>query len=222
MKMTIEKFWEKVSDEEALKAKIKAEISELMAREMKLSEEMETAANAGDAQLYHRLRMEKEEVSSTIFVKRRFSDKMASSVTEADARAAWENYAAGYNAKLKKALAEYREQREKLFSLYSGLVDLQAEACDVRESLGKVVGAAFDSFKMDTIPTVSGVDEKGQLRLGGFPGVDPDACFYLAIHARNTGKHLVPLAGNEDPELAKVRSVLLSHRVHTPYFNMPG
>ena len=89
MKMTVDIFDERVKKDKEKLANLEAEISALMAQEAELDADMTAAANCGDEALFKAKKAEKEGVSDSIFVKRSFKDRLTSSVTAEDARAAW-------------------------------------------------------------------------------------------------------------------------------------
>lgn len=210
MKMTVEHFEELVKKDREQRERLNADISALMEREASLDGEMIAAANSGDETLFKSLKAEKQNVTDSIFVKRSFRDRLTMSVTVDDARAAWADFVKGYDKRMSAALAEFAAEKERFLQMYSDLVDLQKNACAVRERLSEATGAPVSSFSMVTIPVQKGANTKGALKLGNVTIIDPDAVYYLSNHVQKTGVQLVYLDGSTpiDPEYARLKTVV--------------
>lgn len=207
--MTVEKFDEMIRKDKEAREAVGAEIKALLRRDSELDAEIAAAAEAGDVELYKVKKAEKDDVAIALHVKRARADKLSKPATKEDAFAAWDNYVGGHNKKLKKAVAEFEAEREKFNAMYAALVDLQNDACVVRERLAAAVDVDPDSFKMDTIPCATGVSALGLLNLGGISSKDPDANYYLACYSRKTGHDFVSLYdGRQEPEAFKVARVV--------------
>ena len=221
MKMTVDIFDERVKKDKEQLANLEAEISALMAQEAELDADMTAAANCGDEALFKAKKAEKEGVSDSIFVKRSFKDRLTSSVTAEDARAAWADFVKTYDKRMTAALADFAAEKEKFLKMYSDLVDAQKGACAVRERLGSAVGLPVSSFAMVTIPVQTGANVKGALKLGGVNEVDPDVCYFLSNYIQKTGACLVSFDGTTpiDPELARLRTVVVNRKSKEPFIS---
>ena len=208
--MTIEKLEKLVSESKQKKAALAAEVENLLRQESALDAEARAAADVGDVEGYLSKKEEKDKVSATLFVKRNFLDKMTNAVTKDDSRSAWENYVADYNKRMKAAYSDFKAEKAKLCEMYSGMVDLQREALEVRERLADLVGDKIDSYRMEFIP-VKDASSRASLRLGGVNFCDPDAAFYLSNYVEKTGARLFVVNGERDPEEHRITSVVIVH-----------
>ena len=210
MKMTIDEFNKKVAADKKRRENLDAEIKELLQRIADLEADAGAAAAAGDTVTYKAKLQERADAETDLFVKRTCSDNMKNSVTQDDALAAWNNYVPGYNSSLKKAIAAFEEKKAALLKAYSDMVDIQRAALAIREDLSAAVGASAESFKMDCLPVMSAYHLPGALRLVGFNCPDPDACYYLACHAKENNLNYV-VVHDPDPELGRVWNTLVGH-----------
>lgn len=214
MKMTIESFEAKQKQFEAKRKEISDSIADLSKQEAALAEECKAAVEAGDVDTYIKKNREKEDVSSALFVKRSFLDKMGKAVTEADAKEAWANYVEGYNKDIQKALADYEKTRSDLLRKYKDLVEKQAAALKVRDHLNESVGLANPdrSFPMMFIPCLM-ANDPGSLSKGRMNAHDPDLLYYIACKERAAGSNLL-LAPDipETKDTNKVFDVVARHR----------
>lgn len=193
--MTLEQLKERIRENEEKREKLKTEISNLLKREAELNSAAIAAAESGSVEDYVAKMAEKKKVTDSIFVKRSCMDKITTSPDEADIESAWKSYTATYNKQLAKSQAAFNAEKEKLCKLYSDMVELQSEACAVREYLGDLLGLNNDHiqrrFEMDYIPARNGISEIGLLKLGGSFLVDPDANYFLANYSIKTGKNFL-------------------------------
>lgn len=210
MGMTIEKINELIEQNKKKKEELTAEVDALLAQEAALDAEAHTAADSGNVDLYLAKMEEKNKVSAALFVKRNYLDKQTLAVTKEDSRAAWENYASGYNKRLQKALADFKTEKAKLCGMYSAMVDLQREALAVREHLSETVGESKENYQMEFIP-VRNAQTKGNLRLAGVNCCDPDANYFLSAYAERNDVSLVPYH-DRDPEEERITTVVVMHR----------
>ena len=219
MKMTVERFDELVKQDKEQRERLADEIAALMAKEAELETEMNAAANCGDEALYKAKKAEKESVSDSIFVKRSFKDRLTASVDADAARDAWADFVKAYDKKMEKAIQDFAAEKEKFIQMYSAMIDLQKDACAVRERLSGAVGAPVSSFRMVTIPVQSGTSIKGALKLGNVDIHDPDAVYYLSCYAQKTGAQLVFFDGTTpiDPEYGRVKTVVVNHKSRDDY-----
>lgn len=214
MKMTVDAFYEKIAADKERRESLESEIKVLLQRVADLEADAGAAAAAGDTVAYKAKLQEKADAETDLFVKRTCVDNLKNSATKEDALAAWGNYAPGYNAALKKALAAYAEKKAELLKAYSDLVDLQRAALAIREDLSAAVGASAESFKMDCVPAMSRYDLPGALKLSGFNCPDPDACYYLACRAAENNVNYAASLMNSapDPEHVKVWNTVVNHK----------
>ncbi len=212
--MTVEKFDELVKKDNELRERLSAEISALMEEEARLDTEMIAAAEVGNESLFKSLKAKKTDAEDSIFVKRAFLDKLKAPVDEAAARDAWADFVKAHDKRMTKAIEAFAAEKEKFLQMYSDMIDIQKNACAVRERLGSAVGLPASSFGMVTIPVQEGVNVKGALKLGGVNIIDPDACYYLSSYAQKTGAQLVHIMGTGtiDPECARVMTVVCNRK----------
>lgn len=212
--MTVDEFYKKVSADKERRGGLEAQIKTLLQQVSDLESAAGAAAAAGDTAAYKARLQEKADAETDLFVKRTCLDNFKPSVTPDDAKTAWGNYAAGYNAALKKALAAFEEKKAALLKAYSDMVDSQRAALAIREDLSAAVGASAESFKMDCIPAMSRYDLPGALKLSGFNCPDPDACYYLACRAAENNVNYAASVINSapDPEHVKVWNTVVNHK----------
>ena len=214
--MTYEKFKDLVKADADKREQARREIADLMKSEAALDQEMRAAAETGDVDLYLAKSKEKEQLASILYVKRTFLDNAKLPVTEDDAKKVWEAYSSKYNKELRKALEDYAAIREKLLAMYSGLVQKQADACAMRENICNVIGVKnpdVAGFKMEYVPTRSGVDALGGISKNGVASIDPDLIYFVANMEIKAGKWLTPNATT--PEAAEANTalkVIVQHR----------
>lgn len=209
--MTLERFDELIMKDAERREKLNAEINALLQKKDALEAAALADADAGDAVAYKAHIREKADIEADLFVKKTCLEKLRGTAKKEDAVSAWDNYSAGYNKRMKKSLAEFKAEKEKLCAMYSKLVSMQSEAFAVRERLGDAVGADVQSFDMETIPCLRGIDEPGVLKLGGVGVHDPDAAYYLSNYCRNRGISLVAVLGKPDNELERITNVIVNH-----------
>lgn len=208
--MTLKQFDELVQREKIQRESLDKELAALQERVATIDAEMNAAADAGEVETYRSLMKEKEDVEIALIVKRRQKNNYRPSVNEAVAQAAWSDYVSGHNRKLKKSLAEFEAEKAKLLSMYSELINMQSDACSVRERIGSAVGLPDEAFPMEYIPLLAGANEFGALRLSSFACADPDACYYLACYAaKNKVNYALP---RPNPEMARVYNVVISKK----------
>jgi hypothetical protein len=210
MKMTMEKYFELVKEDEAKREALQEEIDELFAKADSLKAAMAVAGSEGDGEKYVELKAEWIKVNGILNVKREYLKNLPRSTTENDALEAWCGYAEKHNSKLHKALAEFESERAKLCKMYSSLVDIQNEALLMRERMAETSSTEKEKFTIDYIPVHGGID-KGLLRLGGFNCMDADACYYLANYCRENDKYITTSTGELDPEAQRISSVVVVH-----------
>ena len=218
--MTYSKFLEMLKRDAEEKNQLQADISALQKEQTALEEKMNAAADAGDTDRYLSLSVEHDTVAKKIYVKRSYQNKREPLVDEAVAKEAWNDYVSGYNKKLKSSVAAFEAEKKKLCDMYSAMVELQKDACKVRESLGEAVGVPATIFEMNTIPFIksSPIDPKDYaVQLQGLPGVtDPDACYYISNYVKaNGGKIAVYSAADyasRSLEAEKVVSVVTEQK----------
>ena len=218
--MTVEKFDELVKNDKELRERLSAEISALMEEEARLDAEMIAAAEVGNEALFKSLKAKKTDAEDSIFVKRAFLDKLKAPVDEAAARDAWSDFVKAHDKRMTKAIEAFAAEKEKFLQMYSDMIDLQKDACAVRERLGSAVGLPASSFGMVTIPVQSGANIKGALKLGNVDIHDPDAVYFLSCYAQKTGAQLVFFDGSTpiDPEYARVKTVVANRKAKDSFF----
>ncbi len=210
--MNLVKYFNLIADSKKKRDSLQQEINELIKKEQELTAAADEAAATGNVDKYLEIKAEKDKVSSIIYVKRSFMDKMPKATTEKDAFDAWGDYSADYNTKLRKGLAAFEEEKAKLCKMYSDLVTLQQDALSKREEIATDSGIDKESFKMEFIPAAwPGVAEKGLLRLAGFNSMDPDACYYLANYCKKNDKTLIYPGQDCDPEVKRITDVVVNH-----------
>ena len=209
MKMTFDKILEIIERDRATRDKLNAEIQELILKESAFDAEMKAAAEAGNVDLFIEKSNEKAKVTSAIFVKRSYFDKLSSSVSTEMAKDAWTNYTADYDKRLVRAVSAFEAEKEKLFKMYSDMIDMQQEACAVREQLANAVSLNSDAFMLKTVPVQRGANVKGALRIGGTSILDPDFCYYLSHYIIKSGNNLI--LNPDDPVLRKAHAVLIKN-----------
>lgn len=207
--MNLAKYFTMIADSKKKRDSLQQEINELIKKEQELTAAADEAAATGNVDKYIEIKAEKDKVSSIIFVKRSFMDKMPKATTEKDAFDAWGDYSADYNAKLRRSLAAFEDEKAKLCRMYSDMVSMQQDALSKREEVAADSGIDKEAFKMEFIPVRSGVEIKGSLRLGGFNCMDADACYYLANYCRKADKSIVPVTGR-DPEELRITNVVVN------------
>ena len=129
-----------------------------------------------------------------------------------EAKEAWADYSGDYNKRMKKAVSDFKAEKEKFLKMYSDMVDMQREALATRRRIARIAEADENSFSMEFIPCRSGINTAGLLRLGGFACMDADAAYYLAHHCEKNNKNLVGGGyPDRDREEARISCVVVSH-----------
>lgn len=210
--MNLTKYFNLIADSKKKRDSLQQEINDLIKRESELAAAADDAAASGDVEKYMEIKAEKDKVSSIIYVKRSYMDKMPKATTEKDAFDAWGDYVSDYNAKLRKGLAAFEDEKAKLCQMYSNLVALQQDALSKRDEIAADSGVDKESFKMDFIPVSSGnvIGEYGLLRLIGFNSCDADACYYLANYCKKNNKPLVGMSTGSDSEELRITNVVVN------------
>lgn len=209
--MNLTKYFNLIADSKKKRDSLQQEINDLIKRESELAAAADDAAANGDVDKYMEIKAEKDKVSSIIYVKRSYMDKMPKATTEKDAFDAWSDYASDYNAKLRKGLAAFEDEKAKLCRLYSDLVTMQQEALSKRDEIAADSGVDKETFKMNFIPVGDGnFGENGHLRLIGFNNGDADACYYLANYCKKNDKALVGQTFGRDSEELRITNVVVN------------
>lgn len=186
--------------------------------------EAEDAAIAGDTERYKKLKSQADDAAATNYVCTKQIERMKSGpvVTKDEVVDAWTDYAKEYNKTLKAKLKKFHDMKMSMLKEYAEMVDLQGEACAVRERLAEQAGIKIDGarrgnsldkiFQMEFIPcagrtmaekTMSGI---GQLSIRGTSRVeDADAVYFLSSLSLPETKLC------DSPEEAKITSVVVWH-----------
>lgn len=207
--MNLAKYFNLIADSKKKRDSLQQEINELIKRESALTAAADEAAASGDVDKYMEIKAEKDKVSSIIYVKRSYMDKMPKATTEKDAFDAWGDYSAEYNTKLRKALAAFEDEKAKLCRMYSDMVSMQQDALSKRDEIAANSGIDKESFKMEFIPVARGT-EPGFLRLVGFNCTDADACYYMANYCKKNNKSFASPPREIDPEGNRIFDVVVN------------
>lgn len=146
----------------------------------------DAAAADGDLTGYKKLKGLAEDAEAVAYVcKKQLEVEAAPAVTKAQTVEAWDEYAADYNKKITEKLEKVRKAKESFLREYMEAVDMQREACSVRERLAFYVGVKPDRvdsvYDMAYIPYHNGMEPgKPSVWLKGAGVDDPDAVALLA------------------------------------------
>lgn len=188
----IDKKFEETKEKIANAKKLMAEAKQFASLYESQAEE---AAIAGDADTYMALKAKAEKQNALAYIQEKQIEKLGTApiITKKETVDAWTDYARIYSEKMKNKLAKYAAAKKKLLEDYKELVDMQNEACSVREKLASyigvnIIGATVDGgldslYPMEQhIPCIGkGVNaEAGMVSIAGSPIHDPDAVFYLS------------------------------------------
>ena len=215
--MTIKEIDKMIQDRQANHQSMIERQKEAERNAVRLNEEAEAAAVAGDVQKYRDLKSEAIDQESLAYVIGKQIENDDDRLDEAEALDAWKKYRADYEKKLNAGMKTFRETKLTMLRTYAEMVSLQREACATRERLSRYIGkipspvaAGRDKmiegrFPMEYLPCID-VAEAGALSIIGARIEDPDAAYYLSSFGKN-GQDLA-----NDPEAHMVYNVVKDHR----------
>lgn len=123
------------------KEKLEQDVKAQEAAKEQKEAEMLAAADAGDLERYKALKAEVDDLEARLFINNTQLRKIGTgALDEAEVVKAWDKYAAEYNKKFEKMLADYEDARSALYDKFMKLVDFQAEALRNRERCGYLMG----------------------------------------------------------------------------------
>lgn len=206
----IDKMFEENNDKLVKAKKLRSEA-------LKLAEEYsmkaEEAANAGDADKYLELMELSNKQKAIAYVYQKQIDQFGTvNVSKADVAEAWKDYAKQYSKSMKMLNDEFQKEKEKLLKKYIEMVDLQDEACSVRERLGSYIGKTRVAMSVDggfgtlfPMDHIGGFGDKvdSWISINGSSIKDPDAVYYLS----SLGLNGLQLPGSS--ECKKIQNVVL-------------
>lgn len=169
----LEKLLKDHEQAKADKAALEQEMATLKADKERLEGEAEAAAQEGNIPLYREKRDAAQLKADTIFVRNKQAEKLKVLATEAEAKAAWKDYAESYNKAFAKSWAAYEKARRDLCAAFLEIVNAQNEALRMRAKCAECAGIPDDGgfmspsgydriLHMDMIP-----DEQKRQRLAG-------------------------------------------------------
>ena len=222
MKMTIEKIRDMVNQDQKVKATARAEVEALTKKMVDLEAECQAAVDAGNVDGYYAKLQEKEKTAAALHVKKAYLEKINSllPVSEDAVHEAWRGYVSGYNAKLDKQMAAFKAKRDELNAMYSAMVDLQQNACEMREFLAAVASIPDyeigRKFKMECLPTmprsnITWSNDPGLITISGIDCADPDAVYYLACYEQNHNCR-ISSGYNELEEAVRIQHVVCNQK----------
>ena len=137
--MKIEKLRKEHEERVAMIEKLKKESDALRSKEEEITGKMETAAAAGDEDLFLSLKKEREEAQDRRYVKESLIKQIVPTTKE-EAVAAWDEYAKSYKSEFEKKWKEYRKAISALYSEYMSVVNCQNDALKIREECVQLCG----------------------------------------------------------------------------------
>ena len=180
-----------------------------------LSNQAKEAADAGDFDQYKIITDRKEAAQAELFVKQSYVSTVKSgSITEEEVKAAWSEYADGYNKQFDKLFSEYESKRNSMLNAYAPLIDLQEKALTVQKQLRGYIGSNSTedyqkAMQMDLpcrlLPNGTDHYVKGvETTMTGTGTKDPDAVFYMANFAREHNNNF----SWTDPEADRLNRII--------------
>ncbi len=203
--MDIKAIDKKFSELTQAQAELKAEDEHAFKIARQLRQQAEAAAAAGDVDKYRELKAQLENAEDDSFVRRAALRKKAEPISETMVREAWTDYAAGAEKVIAKRLAQYQKSLSAAREAYRAAIDIQREACQIRERLAGYIGVDVSvlSRELDAkfsfnngIPNVAGPEDV-TLRCGGLGVLDPDLAIYVSSLAQ-TPLELVQSSAAQD------------------------
>ena len=140
----LEKLLKDHEQAKADKATLEQEMATLKADKERLEGEAEAAAQEGNIPLYREKRDAAQLKADTIFVRNKQAEKLKILATEAEAKAAWKDYAESYNKAFAKSWGAYEKARRDLCAAFLEIVNAQNEALRMRAKCAECAGIPDD------------------------------------------------------------------------------
>lgn len=182
----LEKMLNEYEQAKAEKAALEKDVAQLQADKERLEKEADAAAQGGELSLYREKRDAAQLATDTLFVRSKQIEKLSVLRTEVEAKAAWKEYADGYNKTFAKSWAAYEKARQDLCAAFLEIVNAQNEALRMRAKCAECAGIPDDGkgfspsgydriLPMNLIP-----DERDNINKA-YPvyAKGPDATFFL-------------------------------------------
>lgn len=146
-----EQALKKYNEAQEKKSGRQKELSDLEGRREELEKKALAAAEEGKDEEYLRMKAEAERTEALIFVRKTSMKNMDKPITEAEARAAWEEYVSTADKEFRKKYADYKKAREKLFQMFLDIVEMQKTSFRKRQLLAEWTDTKIDSYKLETL-----------------------------------------------------------------------
>lgn len=135
-----EKLREKYNEAVTRKKTMTAEIESLGAEAVKLAEEADEAAQAGNISLYREKRDAAQLAKDTAHVRRKQLEVFSELQPVSEGAEAWKEYAGEYAKNFEKARNTFEEAQKAFAQAYLALVEVQADGLNVRAQISESTG----------------------------------------------------------------------------------
>ena len=145
--MKLREILKKIDDANANKEKLREEIATLEHELDDLNARAESAAAAGDEELYLNLTDEASRISRRIYVKKKVIDiPPEKEITEEEVTAAWREYAAEFDKNYNKKYEKFKKVRQELCDIYADMIEDQCCILQTRERIYNLIKPPVNTY----------------------------------------------------------------------------